>query len=126
VTSSSLVGHEGVTRQHHLVDAITHSDVRLFVPSDLAARYDAEGLTVLVNAAKMKVEGAAKKAGIATTIVLPGNFAEFVLSTPSVTYYTITLYNKETCNYDRALSWSYDVQAEALSCVITMETPTRL
>jgi hypothetical protein len=86
VTSSSLVGHEGVTRQHHLVDAITHSDVRLFVPSDLAARYDAEGLTVLVNAAKMKVEEAAKKAGIATTIVLPGNFAEFVLCTPSVTY----------------------------------------
>jgi hypothetical protein len=84
VICSSLVGHEGVTRQHHLVDAITHSDVQLFVPSDLAARYDTEGLSIPVNAAKMEVEEAAKKAGIATTIVLPGNFAEFVLSTPSV------------------------------------------
>lgn len=83
-----------MTRQHHLVNAITHSDVRLFVPSDLAARYDAEGLSVPVNAAKMKVEEAAKEAGIATTIVLPGNFAEFVLSTPSVTCRNHKLYSR--------------------------------
>ncbi|PWY81596.1 NAD(P)-binding protein [Aspergillus sclerotioniger CBS 115572] len=77
----SLVGHEGVSRQHHLVTAITKSDVQLFVPSDLAARYDEQGMRIPVNHAKGTVETAAKEAGIATTVVLPGNFAEFALST---------------------------------------------
>ncbi|PYI07317.1 NAD(P)-binding protein [Aspergillus sclerotiicarbonarius CBS 121057] len=77
----SLVGHEGVSRQHHLVAAIAKSNVQLFVPSDLAARYDEQGMRVPVNHAKGTVEAAAKHAGISTTVVLPGNFAEFALAT---------------------------------------------
>ncbi|KAJ9111215.1 hypothetical protein QFC22_006590 [Naganishia vaughanmartiniae] len=77
----SLVGHEGVERQHAFVEALPKTSVKLFVPSDLAARYDEQGLRVPVNAAKDKVEKRAKELGIPLTIVLPGNFAEFALST---------------------------------------------
>ncbi|KAL3483336.1 hypothetical protein BJX62DRAFT_245003 [Aspergillus germanicus] len=48
----SLVGHEGVTRQHGLVKAIPETGVRLFVPSDLAARYDEQGLRIRSTATK--------------------------------------------------------------------------
>ncbi|KAI4593974.1 hypothetical protein KJ359_008762 [Pestalotiopsis sp. 9143b] len=77
----SLVGHEGVTKQHGFVKAIPKTNVKLFVPSDLAARYDEQGLRIGVNGAKAAVESAAKEASIPTTIVLPGNFAEFALGT---------------------------------------------
>ncbi|KAL1305504.1 hypothetical protein AAFC00_002376 [Neodothiora populina] len=77
----SLVGHEGVDRQQHLVTAISKTNVKLFVPSDLAARYDEQGLRVPVNKKKDDVEKAAKAAGIPVTIVLVGNFAEFSLNT---------------------------------------------
>ncbi|KAL4885469.1 NmrA-like family-domain-containing protein [Aspergillus karnatakaensis] len=80
----SLVGHEGVTRQHGLIRAIPHTDVKLFVPSDLAARYDATGLRIPMNKAKDEVERAARKLGIPMAIVLPGNFAEFALATPAM------------------------------------------
>ncbi|RHZ49036.1 uncharacterized protein CDV56_101560 [Aspergillus thermomutatus] len=72
----SLVGHEGVTRQLGLVNAIPKTKVRLFVPSDLAARYDEQGLRIPVNHAKDEVERAARAAGIPVTVVLTGNFAE--------------------------------------------------
>ncbi|KAH6645318.1 hypothetical protein BKA67DRAFT_526909 [Truncatella angustata] len=77
----SLVGHEGVTRQHAFVEAIPKTNVQLFVPSDLAARYDELGLRISVNAAKDAVESAARKTGIPMTIVLTGNIAEFALNT---------------------------------------------
>ncbi|KAL4814827.1 hypothetical protein BDW67DRAFT_165258 [Aspergillus spinulosporus] len=80
----SLVGHEGVTRQYGLVKAIPNTKVRLFVPSDLAARYDELGLRIPVNQAKDGVERAARSAGIPVTVVLPGNFAEFALATPAM------------------------------------------
>ncbi|KAL3450254.1 hypothetical protein BJX65DRAFT_305099 [Aspergillus insuetus] len=80
----SLVGHEGVTRQHGLVKAIPETGVRLFVPSDLAARYDEQGLRIPVNRNKYEVEDAARAAGISMTVVLPGNFAEFALATPAM------------------------------------------
>ncbi|KAL4905052.1 hypothetical protein BDW74DRAFT_178062 [Aspergillus multicolor] len=80
----SLVGHEGVTRQHGLVRAIPHTNVQLFVPSDLAARYDTTGLRISVNKAKDEVERAAREKGIPLAIVLPGNFAEFALATPAM------------------------------------------
>ncbi|KAF7589414.1 hypothetical protein BBP40_004318 [Aspergillus hancockii] len=80
----SLVGHEGVTRQHQLIAAIAKTDVQLFSPSDLAARYDKQGMRIAVNGAKGDVELAAQKAGIPTTVVLPGNFAEFALATPAM------------------------------------------
>ncbi|OJI96488.1 hypothetical protein ASPVEDRAFT_78256 [Aspergillus versicolor CBS 583.65] len=80
----SLVGHEGVTRQLGLVNAIPKTNVRLFVPSDLAARYDKQGLRIPVNQAKDEVEIAARAAGIPVTVVLTGNFAEFALATPAM------------------------------------------
>ncbi|KAI3058766.1 hypothetical protein CBS147353_10659 [Aspergillus niger] len=80
----SLVGHGGVTLQHALVKAIPRTKVKLFVPSDLAARYDEQGLRVPVNRAKLEVENAARAAGIPVTVVLPGNFAEFALNTPAM------------------------------------------
>ena len=75
------MGHEGVERQHAFVKAIPHTNVQLFSPSDLAARYDEQGLKIPVNKAKDRVERAAKEAGIPTTVVLTGNFAEFALNT---------------------------------------------
>lgn len=60
--------------------AIPQTNVQLFVPSDLALRWDERGLRVPVNQLKLEVEEAAKKAGIPTTIVLPGYFAESLLS----------------------------------------------
>ncbi|KAK5710380.1 hypothetical protein LTR17_018906 [Elasticomyces elasticus] len=80
----SLVGHDGIESQHELLKAIPHTSVRLFSPSDLAARYDEEGLSLPVNASKAGVEAAARDAGIPVTIVLPGNFAEFALATPAL------------------------------------------
>ncbi|GKT47814.1 isoflavone reductase IRL [Colletotrichum spaethianum] len=78
----SLVGHEGVQRQHAFVKAIPKTNVKLFSPSDLAGRYDEQGLRIGVNKGKDEVEKAAKAAGIPTTVVLVGNFAEFALNTP--------------------------------------------
>ncbi|KAF3807844.1 Isoflavone reductase-like [Colletotrichum gloeosporioides] len=77
----SLVGHEGVQRQHGFVKAIPKTNVKLFSPSDLAARYDEQGMRIAVNKNKEEVEKAAKVAGIPTTVVLVGNFAEFALNT---------------------------------------------
>ncbi|KAJ5170052.1 NmrA-like family protein [Penicillium coprophilum] len=76
----SLVGLEGVTRQHGFVKAIPQTEVKLFVPSELALRCDDQGLRVPVNKAKFEVEAAAKQAGISTTIILPGYFAESALN----------------------------------------------
>lgn len=61
--------------------AIPHTNVQLFSPSDLAARYDEQGRQIPVNKAKDEVEREAKQAGIPITVVLPGNFAEFALNT---------------------------------------------
>ncbi|KAK5738938.1 hypothetical protein LTR17_005664 [Elasticomyces elasticus] len=73
-----------VAVEHELLKAIPHTSVRLFSPSDLAARYDEEGLSLPVNASKARVEASARDAGIPVTIVLPGNFAEFALATPAL------------------------------------------
>ncbi|KAK1974278.1 hypothetical protein LZ30DRAFT_787107 [Colletotrichum cereale] len=77
----SLVGHEGVQRQYGFVKAIPKTNVKLFSPSDLAGRYDEQGLKIGVNKAKDELEKAARAAGIPTTVVLIGNFAEFALNT---------------------------------------------
>lgn len=81
-SSSSLVGHSGVTLQHHFIKAIPETEVKLFSPSDLAGRYDYQGNCIPVNNQKQEVEAAARSAGIPITIVLPGNFAEYALATP--------------------------------------------
>jgi hypothetical protein len=88
VRSRSLVGH-GVTRQLSLVNAIPKTNVRLFVPSDLAARYDEQGLRIPVNHAKDEVERPARAADIPVTVVLTGNFAEFALATPQVVIFFV-------------------------------------
>ncbi|KAJ6084587.1 hypothetical protein N7486_011387 [Penicillium sp. IBT 16267x] len=77
----SLVGQAGVEIQHAFVKALPHTDVKLFVPSDLAFRCDEQGLRARVNRLKYEVEKAAEAAGIPTTIILPGLFAESALST---------------------------------------------
>ncbi|KAK1467653.1 hypothetical protein CCUS01_07184 [Colletotrichum cuscutae] len=61
----SLVGHEGVERQHAFISAIPRTEIG-------------------VNKAKRQVEEASIAAGIPTSLVLPGNFAEFALNTPIV------------------------------------------
>ncbi|KAI1135649.1 NmrA-like family protein [Hypoxylon sp. FL0543] len=77
----SLVGHEGVNRQHAFVKAIPNTNVKLFVPSDLGLRFsDEQALRAPVNKAKYEVEEAAKKAGIPTTVVLIGCCAESTFS----------------------------------------------
>lgn len=81
---SCLVGHNGVSLQHHFVEAIPKTQVKLFVPSDLSARYDTLGYQIPVNRDKLEVETTSRQAGIPTTVVFPGNFAEFVLSTQAL------------------------------------------
>ncbi|KAJ5730907.1 uncharacterized protein N7483_005415 [Penicillium malachiteum] len=78
----SLVGQSGVKLQHAFVEALPHTSVKLFVPSNLAFRCDEQGLRVPVNREKNKVEKAASAAGIPMTIVLPGLFAESALNAP--------------------------------------------
>ncbi|KXH34388.1 hypothetical protein CSIM01_00299 [Colletotrichum simmondsii] len=80
----SLVGHEGVERQHAFIKAIPKTEVKLFSPSELAGRYDEQGLKIGVNKAKRQVEEASIAAGIPTSLVLLGNFAEFALNTPAM------------------------------------------
>ncbi|KAJ5935792.1 hypothetical protein N7466_005339 [Penicillium verhagenii] len=76
----SLVGQAGIEIQYAFIKALPHTDVKLFVPSDLAFRSNEQGLRVRVNKVKDEVENAAKAAGIPMTIVLPGLFAESALS----------------------------------------------
>ncbi|KAI0883288.1 NmrA-like family protein [Annulohypoxylon maeteangense] len=77
----SLVGHEGVLRQHAFVKALPRTNVKLFVPSDLGIRVnDEQGLRVPVNKTKQEVVDAAKKAGISTAVVQVGCFAESAFS----------------------------------------------
>ncbi|KAJ5698111.1 NmrA-like family protein [Penicillium macrosclerotiorum] len=77
----SLVGREDIEKQHALIKAIPHTNVKLFVPSDLAFRCDEMSSLVHVNRVKDEVERAAREAGIPTTVILPGCFAESGLNT---------------------------------------------
>ncbi|KAK7948015.1 uncharacterized protein PG986_008901 [Apiospora aurea] len=78
---SCITGQTGVPLQRAFVKAIPQAkDVKLFVPSDLAWRHSPQGLRVRVNRAKDEVERAARDAGIPTTVVLPGGFAESFLA----------------------------------------------
>ncbi|KAI1214557.1 NmrA-like family protein [Annulohypoxylon truncatum] len=77
----SLVGLEGILKQHAFVKAIPSTNVKLFVPSDLGVRADDEqGLRVPMKKTKDEVEEAAKKADISTTMVQVGCFAESAFS----------------------------------------------
>jgi hypothetical protein len=77
----SLVGREDIPLQHAFIQAIPHTDVQLFVPSDLAFRCDEQGLRIDVNKEKDDVERAAREAGVATCVTLPCVFAESGLNT---------------------------------------------
>ncbi|KAE8331079.1 hypothetical protein BDV39DRAFT_169828 [Aspergillus sergii] len=80
----SLVGHDGIRSQHHLIEAIPKTEVQLFVPSDLAVRYAGQGLGIDLIRAKLEVEEHAKRLAVKTTTVLTGNLAEFALGTPAM------------------------------------------
>ncbi|CEI67550.1 hypothetical protein FVEN_g5645 [Fusarium venenatum] len=80
----SLVGDEGTDRQYGFVKAITKTNVKLFSPSDFCLRYGEQGMRIPCMKAKANVEKASKDAGIPTTVIHAGNFAEFTLSTVAV------------------------------------------
>lgn len=80
----SLVGHEGISRQLALVAALPHTDVKLFVPSNMSHQIDEDGMRLAVNKAKVEVENAARDAKIAMATVLPGYLVESSLATPYV------------------------------------------
>ncbi|KAE8152376.1 hypothetical protein BDV25DRAFT_170511 [Aspergillus avenaceus] len=80
----SLVGDEGTDRQYGFVKAIPRTNVQLFSPSDFCLRYCEQGMRMPCMKAKAKVEKASKDAGIPTSVVHVGNFAEFTLSTLAV------------------------------------------
>ncbi|KAL3431333.1 hypothetical protein BDV09DRAFT_206750 [Aspergillus tetrazonus] len=80
----SLVGDEGTDRQYGFVKAIPRTNVQLFSPSDPCLRYCEQGMRIPCMKAKAKVEKASKDAGIPTSVIHVGNFAEFTLSTPAV------------------------------------------
>ncbi|RII14049.1 NmrA-like protein [Alternaria sp. MG1] len=77
----SLVGDEGTDRQYGFVKAIPRTNVQLFSPSDFCLRYSEQGMRIPCMVAKAKVEQASKDAGIPTTVIHAGNFAEFTLNT---------------------------------------------
>lgn len=79
---SCLVGHEGIARQHGLINAIPRTKVKLFVPSDMAHRTDQQALAVPALKLKREVEEATKKAGIPMTLVWPGYLVESSIRTP--------------------------------------------
>ncbi|KAL7625745.1 hypothetical protein AAE478_004968 [Parahypoxylon ruwenzoriense] len=73
----SLVGHEGVERQHAFIKAMPNTDVKLFVPSELGMRaHDEQGRRVPLMKAKEGVQQVAKAAGIRTTAILVGCLIE--------------------------------------------------
>ena len=76
----SLVGDEGVSREHGFVKAIPRTNVKLFVPSDLGLRYGEQALKIPIIKKKVEVQEAVRQAGIPMTVVLISNFAEFTLS----------------------------------------------
>ncbi|KAI1347686.1 NAD(P)-binding protein [Xylaria sp. FL0043] len=78
----SFAARDVVPKQHSFIKAIPKTGVKLFVPSDLGHRVDAQGLTVPVNKAKHEVEEAAKAAGVPTAVVLVGSFTESALAFP--------------------------------------------
>ena len=81
IASSSVVGDEGAEREHGHIKAIPQTNVKLFSPSDLGFRYDEQGQGIPAIKTKQDIQKAAKDAGITTTIVLIGHFAEFTLNT---------------------------------------------
>ncbi|PYH85788.1 hypothetical protein BO82DRAFT_361191 [Aspergillus uvarum CBS 121591] len=70
-------GHSAIKSQHNPIRAIPKTKVQLFVPSDFAVRYSGQGLGIELINDKIKVEEAAEKSGVPTTVVLTGDFAEF-------------------------------------------------
>jgi hypothetical protein len=69
-------------KQHSFIKAIPSTNVKLFVPSDLAFRADKQGLRIPAIRDKDEVEEAAKAAGVPTAVVLVGAFTESALAFP--------------------------------------------
>ncbi|KAM0237778.1 hypothetical protein ACHAP5_008948 [Fusarium lateritium] len=80
----SIVGDAGTDTQYGFLKAIPKTNVQLFCPSDFCLRYTEQGMRIPCMKAKADVEKASKNAGIPTTVVHGGNFAEFTFSTVAV------------------------------------------
>ncbi|KAI0867846.1 NAD(P)-binding protein [Hypoxylon argillaceum] len=78
----SFAAREIIPKQHAFIKAIPKTNVKLFVPSDLAFRVDEQGLRIPANKTKREVEEAAKAAGVPTAVVLVGAFTESSLAFP--------------------------------------------
>ncbi|KAJ8105033.1 hypothetical protein ONZ43_g7585 [Nemania bipapillata] len=78
----SFAAREVIPKQHAFIKAIPKTNVKLFVPSDLAFRVDEQGLRIAANKTKQEVEEAAKAAGVPTAVVLVGAFTESSLAFP--------------------------------------------
>ncbi|KAI0465551.1 NAD(P)-binding protein [Xylaria cf. heliscus] len=78
----SFAARDVVPKQQNFIKAIPSTNVKLFVPSDLAFRVDEQGLQIPANKAKQEVENAAKAAGVPIAVVLVGAFTESALAFP--------------------------------------------
>jgi hypothetical protein len=61
ISSSSLIGHDGITLQHQLINVISKTDVRLIVPSKFGSQYNDQGDLITVNHEKIEVSERLKK-----------------------------------------------------------------
>ncbi|KAJ5882137.1 uncharacterized protein N7529_000809 [Penicillium soppii] len=57
----SLIGHDGITLQHQLINVISKTDVRLIVPSKFGSQYNDQGDLITVNHEKIEVSERLKK-----------------------------------------------------------------
>lgn len=77
---SSCVGRDDILRQQAFIEALPHTKVRLFVPSNLGYRCDESGRRIPMRKMKQDIEDAAVARGIPIAIVVPGSFAESTFS----------------------------------------------
>ncbi|KAF7525632.1 hypothetical protein G7054_g11008 [Neopestalotiopsis clavispora] len=76
----SCVGRDDIMRQQAFIEALPHTKVRLFVPSNLGYRCDESGRRIPMRKMKQDIEDAAVARGIPIAIVVPGSFAESTFS----------------------------------------------
>ena len=74
------MGQAGIEKQAAFIKAIPNTNVKLFSPSDLGYKIEGHRAQMPALAAKATIEQAARDAGIPTTVIRPGNFAESTLA----------------------------------------------
>ena len=78
---SSLVGQPAIASQFAMLKAIPHTQVKLFVPSELGSNLTPVQSKIGPLNSKDAVSRAAKKAGIPTTLIWPGSLVESTFAT---------------------------------------------